>query len=172
MDTETLYNNVDAYLEVRALEIDAPNPNDYLMQLNPNERFMCQLGHLHGQVYNGGFVQWVDNGYAERDLENLLNMRETLKNLGVWDTVRPFHLLLQKAEQAIMTYNEIREESEPDMWDFEDEDDEEYSEAWREYDYAQDHADDALDTLDTEFYSDEVQGHFATILDALLNSLT
>jgi hypothetical protein len=58
------------------------------------------------------------------------------------------------------------------MWDFEEDDEDSYDEAWREFDYIQDHAGDGLDTLDEEFYSDEMQRHFATILAALLSSLT
>lgn len=39
---------------------------DMMMTLTPAERTAVLLGNLNYQVQNGGFRQWVDNGYATR----------------------------------------------------------------------------------------------------------
>ena len=36
----------------------------FLQSLNPTEQIAVRLGNLNYQVGNGGFRQWVDNGYA------------------------------------------------------------------------------------------------------------
>jgi hypothetical protein len=53
----------------------AAEDNPYAAELTADERICLRILNVHGQVYNGGIVQWVDNGYA-------FQFRETLEALG------------------------------------------------------------------------------------------
>lgn len=39
--------------------------NDFYFNISPLERRAVALGNLNYQVGNGGFMQWINNGYAE-----------------------------------------------------------------------------------------------------------
>ena len=43
-------------------------------------KIAVQFVELHAQVCNGGFYQWLYNGYAERDLDDLLEICEESTN--------------------------------------------------------------------------------------------
>lgn len=160
-----LYNDVFSYLETRSAEINVDDPNVYITKLDPNERFLCQMTHLHAQVFNGGIMQWEYNGYAERDLKSLRSMSEPIKILGIYDEVKPFFDFLKNVEIALMHYRDARDVSEPDMWDYEG-NEEGLEDAWSDYEGSQDRAGDSLDALDTTFYSEETVKCFNTVLKA------
>jgi len=42
--------------------------------LSPLHKIAVQLGNLNYQVENGGFMQWIDNGYCEEDLYDLIDI--------------------------------------------------------------------------------------------------
>lgn len=56
--------NDSAYARWQGEENKAKSYEDVLDECLPEERFAMLLGNLNSQVLNGGFCQWVDNGYA------------------------------------------------------------------------------------------------------------
>lgn len=57
-----------------------PEKGPFLPTLSPRERNVVALGNLNYQVENGGFHQWVSNGYCSRMAVETLN--EFLTKLG------------------------------------------------------------------------------------------
>ena len=59
-----------------------PKTNDvpFFSVLTPREKEVVALGNLNYQVENGGFTQWVDNGYCSR--ESTTALFSFLKSLG------------------------------------------------------------------------------------------
>jgi hypothetical protein len=51
---------------------------DMLNTCTPKERAACILGKLNQQVENGGFLQWVDNGYAMGSHDWLESLLESM----------------------------------------------------------------------------------------------
>ncbi len=49
---------------------------DFLRELGPRERFAVLIGNLNYQVTNGGWSQWVGNGYARAHREVLWALRK------------------------------------------------------------------------------------------------
>jgi len=157
---KTLSDTVFEYLEQRASEIGAKSPDRYLAALEAqsvSEGGLCRLGHLHGQVYNGGFYQWIANSYGKRDLAAILKIRDRISS----DEVAPLFALLSK----VTPHLDIDESCEPDCYDYWDEEDAE--EAINDWEYEQEMSHAALASFDDLFYSDEYQAQFETVYKTL-----
>lgn len=91
-------------------------------QLNADERVAVFVGNLNYQVENGGFMQWIDNGYATNETVAFLNRLFNVR-IGFDSTRRVAQLM----NQAYSFADGVREE------DF-------------------DYLDSQLDQLDRDFY--------------------
>lgn len=70
--------------------------NRMLSECNGLERLAVTLGNLNYQVENGGFNQWVDNGYCT----GISDAKEALNKLGT-ETAKQVHLMLEKVEKYL-----------------------------------------------------------------------
>lgn len=111
--------------------------------LTPREKKVVALGNLNYQVENGGFHQWVSNGYCNR--ASVKALREILPEIGT-----------DEAKAVLEMVNEVAE-----MVDLEAEDNGCFGSYWlsdsdpHDYDDDDDYEDDcgpSLDHLDTAFY--------------------
>ncbi len=66
---------------------------DFWDQLSAAERIAVFVGNFNGQVLNGGFTQWHDNGYATTEVLGFL-MR-LCKRLGTETTLLVYDLLVK-----------------------------------------------------------------------------
>lgn len=123
----------------QAHSIVAANGNNWesIHKLPEHELDLLLIGVLDSQVLNGGFKQWVENGYSE-DADQLI---EALKRLEVPQGARVLHLVTRALRIG-----------EAPSWS--DEDGEAAYERWA----------DELDELDGEYYaiSDEFALQYAT----------
>jgi hypothetical protein len=57
---------------------DGKSYDDFVFDLPANQRMAVLLGNLNYQVENGGFRQWVDNGYGA----HAMDVRRVLDRIG------------------------------------------------------------------------------------------
>ena len=55
--------------------------SQFYFNLKPLEKRAVALGNLNYQVGNGGFTQWIDNGYAEISMPTLNFITEEVQKL-------------------------------------------------------------------------------------------
>ena len=53
----------------------------FYFYLKPLEKRAVALGNLNYQVGNGGFTQWIDNGYAEISMPTLIFITQEIQKL-------------------------------------------------------------------------------------------
>ena len=63
--------------------------NQFLLNLDSIEKKAVILGNFNSQVLNGGFVQWVDNGYASGGGRELLVILDEMGDQRVSQLVKP-----------------------------------------------------------------------------------
>lgn len=85
------------------------NLEDFYFNLPPLERRAVALGNLNYQVENGGFTQWVFNGYREASLSTLRQIQREIED-SKWEELK------QGIELALSVSREPREESRADDW--------------------------------------------------------
>ena len=121
----------DAY--DRWQRINAENPNnpwtfeDMLDNCSELERHAVALGKLNQQVENGGFIQWVDNGYGPDTIDTLCDIlpkmgpvsRKVLDmcvKFGDWDETE-----LDEGDYELERWNEIDDRCSRNFYDLQDE---------------------------------------------------
>lgn len=70
-------------------DLHGKSSRDFIAALPPLHRYAVMLGNLNYQVHNGGFNQWVDNGYAVV-AEDLI---EVLKLIGTRNAIKTISLI-------------------------------------------------------------------------------
>lgn len=82
---ETFAQKFDAYFETLSNQgPEKETPDEYLLRISPQERLCVELCHFKYHVWNGGFQQWIDNGYSQQGM-NLQNIQRVFGD-------PPFHL--------------------------------------------------------------------------------
>lgn len=132
---------------------------DFLDQLNGDEKIAVTTGNLNYQVCNGGFAQWYGNRYGTEET--------------TWYLIR---MLSQKSSGICMpaTKTVIELLQEYSRLDFEDEEEEEDEE--EDYSYLRSHdravyctIQNRLDEMDTKFY--EINDQFLIEVEIILQTL-
>jgi hypothetical protein len=117
---------------------------DSLALLGPLEAQAQVLANLHYQVYNGGFRQWVDNGYATSFKPTFAALQAigtpaAAKVIAILNALEPF-LLIDTEDRGFAGEYWLVESEEPWMSDDEDEDSgfDDYEETCEGWDIAED----------------------------------
>ena len=88
--------------------------SQFLLNLDSVERKAVILGNFNYQVLNGGFVQWVENGYASGGGRELLVILDEMGDQRVSQLVKPVleHVDLSLENRGFMTnyWLELEEE--------------------------------------------------------------
>jgi hypothetical protein len=93
-----------------------------MMNLSGNHALACVLGNLNYQVENGGFVQYLDNGYAEAAE---WFMRSAFDNIDT-DNAKTVSTLVGRFYSRYNRYLALRYSKYEDYPDFDDLDNEFY----------------------------------------------
>ncbi len=70
--------------------------SDFLFEIGGVEKYVVLIGNLNYQVCNGGFTQWVDNGYG-RHWQDVLRV---LEKVGT-DTAKRVAMLVEKVGKQL-----------------------------------------------------------------------
>lgn len=82
--------------------------SDFIDQLPIEERFAVLLGNLNYQVCNGGFGQWVGNGYAVKivQLHHVLIVMDTDSSRAVASDLATIQLMLNKSGTDFLSWED------------------------------------------------------------------
>ena len=132
---------------------------EFFEQLDRKHRIAVALGNMNYQVENGGFSQWIYNGYAQNHFRFILLLlgSKSIEALKLSNVKKVYQILIE-AERPIKDMIELFGESNR-YKSYEDDEDDEYREK---------ELNEELDEFDTKYYiidNDELLKEFNVILE-------
>lgn len=102
-------HNLQAYIDAQYAHYDDDN-HVFLARLDPVARVAVLVQRLDGQVNNGGFAQWISNGYADCLKETVAALQDIATDAALVAAG-----LVRLAEDKAREYAERRRGEEVDL---------------------------------------------------------
>jgi len=71
----------------------------FVLQLSPAEAVAVHCGNMNYQVQNGGWMQWMDNGYMTE--ESIRTISTTLRQMDKWEVAKSVSSVFERAVEAM-----------------------------------------------------------------------